>query len=169
MGAEWVATLNYGKEFPMRALKLFLLDYIPRQRLDTVPARFLRAGYKAPCLYTTCLTHLKNKKNIRAYYKTISVFLAYVLMHYFSIENDDGVSIVSPGFRNPIPTPPGAVDKHADECTESNKNVLPYRFIVQLQTTLCPKNALSFTDWKWAQTGDDTRVNRGAGSSFLRL
>jgi hypothetical protein len=165
LGAEWVATLKEGKYQGMQMVQLFVLNYINRLGLETIPARFFRAGYTAPCFYTTCLAHYRRKKDIRQRYRRTIGFLKYVLKHYFSIEDDLGNSIVSPGFRNPIPPLPDAVDKHADVLTESNKGVLPYRFIAQLRAIACPKDAVSFTDWKWAHTADD--MGKSGGSWFI--
>ena len=163
LAAEWIGTLREAKSPAMESIKVFLVDYIPGQRLETDPAKFLRAGYRAPCLYASCLSHLKLKNNITKRFSHISRFIDYVLTHYYSVEDDHGARIVPSEFRSPIPGLPEAVGGHAGENQESNKNVLPYHFIGQLRSLLCPAEATSFADWKWAQAAD---VNNG-GSWFV--
>lgn len=163
LAAEWIGTLHKGKAPAMDAIKIFLVNYVHGQRLETDPAIFLRAGYQAPCLYASCLSHFKTKRQIRRHFTNISRFLDYILSQYYSVEDDHGIRIVPSEFRKPIPGIPEAVDCHAGEYQESNKNVLPYHFISQLRDLLCPATATSFADWKWAQAAD---VNNG-GSWFV--
>lgn len=163
LAAEWLGTLREGKDTAMAALKIFLMDYVHGQRLETDPTKFLRAGYRAPCLYETCLSHLKTKKLITKHFAIVLRFLDYALTHYYSVEDDNGIRIVPSEFRSPIPALPEAVGGHAGQNQESNKNVLPYHFIAQLRSLLCPADATSFADWKWAQATD---VNNG-GSWFV--
>ena len=154
LAAEWLGTLREDKATAMGALKIFLVDYVHGQRLETDPVKFLRAGYQAPCLYMSCLSHIKTRYDLTKRFTTVLRFLDYVLMHYYSVEDDYGIRIVPSEFRNPIPALPEAVDSHAGKNQESNKNVLPYHFIGQLRSLLCPAEAGSFADWKWAQAAD---------------
>ena len=163
LAAEWLGTLREGKSEAMEAIKTFLVDYVREHRLETDPAKFLRAGYQVPCLYTSCLSHIKKKNHLTNRFRAVSRFLDYVLTHYYSVADDHGVRIVPPEFKNPIPALPDAVDSHAGQNQESNKSVLPYHFIAQLRGLLCPAEAASFADWKWAQAAD---VNNG-GSWFV--
>lgn len=163
LAAEWLGSLREGKAGAMNALKTFLVDYVYGQQLETAPARFLRAGYLVPCLYASCLSHLETKREVKAQFFYISRFINYVLMHYYSVEDDNGTRIVPTEFRNPIPAVPEAVDGLAGDNQESNKNVLPYHFIAKLRSLLCPAEAKSFADWNWAQAAD---VNNG-GSWFV--
>ncbi len=48
---------------------------------------------------------------------------------------------------------------------ESDKNVLPYRYIKDLRNILCPPNATCFKDLKFAQSADD--ANRKGGEWFV--
>lgn len=162
LAAEWLGTLREGKDITMLALKIFLVDYVHGQRLTTDPATFLRAGYQAPCLYASCLSHFKTKKLVLRRYNAISRFLDYVLTQYYSVEDDHGLRTVPSEFRNPIPALPDAVGGHVGQNQESNKSVLPYHFIGQLRSLLCPAEAKSFADWQWAQAAD-----RNSGGSWF--
>jgi hypothetical protein len=164
LAAEYVASRHNNKSDVMEAVRIFLMSYIHAQRLDPEPSRFLRSGYIAPCFYETCLKHFLNQHNIRKYYADVNRFIEYVLRHYFSVQDDFGISIIPSEFRNPIPPLPQAVDGHKGPTHESDKRVLPYHFVTQLRTMLCPSEAISFADWKWAQVAGDT--NHG-GSWFV--
>jgi Putative phage integrase len=164
LAAEWLASLRTGKKDAMQTIKFFLVDYVHYQKLPTDPAEFLRQGYSAPCFYESCVKHLTNKKKIIAHYKRVSSLIAYSLTNYFSVEDDNGNLVVSPGFKNPIPALPEAVDGHKGENQDSNKSVLPHYFITQLRHLLCPEQAKSFADWTWAQSAEDSA--RG-GSWFV--
>jgi hypothetical protein len=163
LAAEWLGTLREGKDSAMDALKTFMVDYVHGQRLETDPAKFLRSGFWAPCLYASCLSHIETKKVVAKRFFNVSRFLDYVLMQYYSVEDDHGTRIVPSEFRNPIPGMPEAVDGLAGENQESDKNVLPYHFIGQLCNLLCPADAKSFGDWKWAQAID----GNSGGSWFV--
>lgn len=165
LAAEWLGTLREGKDQAMRSLKTFLVDYVHGQQLVTDPAKFLCAGYQVPCLYTSCLSHLKTKHEVTKRFNNISRFLDYVLDQYYSVEDDHGIRIVPTEFRNPIPDVPEAVGGHAGQNQESDKNVLPFHFIAQLRSLLCPTEAKSFADWQWAQAADDN--NNKGGSWFV--
>ena len=165
LAAEWLGTRREAKASAMEALKIFLVDYVHGQQLVTDPATFLRSGYRAPCLYASCLSHYKLKSDVTKYFANVSRFLDYVLKQYYSVEDDHGISIVPTEFRNPIPELPEAVGGHAGQNQESNKNVLPYHFIAQLRQLLCPTEAKSFADWQWAQAADDN--NNKGGSWFV--
>ena len=44
---------------------------------------------------------------------------------------------------------------------ESDKNVLPYKYIKDLRNILCPPNATCFKDLKFAQSAGDASRNGG--------
>ena len=49
--------------------------------------------------------------------------------------------------------------------SESNKNVLPYRYIKNLRSMLCPDNATNFSDWQYAQS----ITHSVQGGSWIRI
>lgn len=163
LAAEWIATVKSAKKTAMQAMANFLVDYIHRQSLETDPAKFLRKGNSIPCFYESCLSHIKERKEIQRRHKKVNEFLDYVLENYFSVDDDDGNRVVSPAFCNSFPPLPGAVDSnHAGgNRDESNKLVLPHYFITRLRHLLCPLYAKNFTDWTWSQSAEDT--NSGGG------
>lgn len=154
LAAEWLATMKEGKSMAMDALKRFLVDYLHRHQLATDPTTFLREGYPAPCYYATCLSHLGTRRQISREYGYVMRFLAHVLTQHFSVEDDEGTRSVPPEFCNPIPALPEVVAGHRGQNQESDKNVLPYRYIETLRELLCPSGATTLRDWHWAQAGD---------------
>lgn len=158
LAAEWLATVKEGKHLAMPAIKKFLVDYLYRLQLVTDPAVFLHTGYPAPCFYATCLSHFEARRQVIKEYGYVMRFLDHVLTRYFSVEDDDGRRIVPPEFCNPVPPLPEAVDDHRGSNQESDKNVLPYRYIETLRELLCPSGATTLRDWHWAQAaGDNTK------------
>lgn len=74
-------------------------------------------------------------------------FLQWVLLQYFSDADDDGLPVVSPLYRNPVPL---VSRKGAPKRTESVREVLPYGFIVQFRERIA--EGPNFRDWSFAQT-----------------
>jgi hypothetical protein len=156
LAAEWLATVKEGKAAAMESMKIFLVNYVHGQALDPDPAKFLSGSNSTPCLYDSCFTHFKTKKEIIKRHGKVIDFVDYVLRSYFSVDDDDGNTIISPAFRNPIPPLPEAVGvNHTSSNDESNKLVLPHYFITRLRHLLCPAQAKSFADWSWAQAAEE--------------
>ena len=149
--AEWVGSLKRGKNVGMSAARIFLIDYIHGQKLETNPVEFLRAEYVAPCLYESCLKKYSVREEIIRLHIKITEIVGFALSNYLSIEDDLGIRIIPPEFKNPIPVLPEAIEGHRSYLQESDKSVLPYRYITKLRHLLCPKNSVTFSDWKWAQ------------------
>ena len=156
LAVEWVASLTASVDLGLNALKLFLVDYIHGQNLPTEPAEFLRADFKPPSFYELCLSQRKSKSAVQSVHGSLSRFLDHVLTNYFSVEDDWGRRVVPPEFRNTLPPLPAGLAGHSDAHDESNKSVLPYRYVEELRKTLCPLEAKSFRDLTWAQTAGDS-------------
>lgn len=151
LAAEWMATLTGAVDMAANTLKLFLVDYVHGYQLPTEPAVFLRANSKLPCFYEICLAQRKSKTSVRAAYNSLIRFLDYVLTNYFSVEDDMGRRIVPPEFCIRVPPLPAGLADHSDARDESNKSVLPYKYIEELRNLICPPNAITLRDWSWAQ------------------
>jgi hypothetical protein len=152
LAAEWLATLKGGKAPAMETLKKFLVDYLHGRGLAMDPAVFLRKGYSAPSFYETCLLHRANRRDSKPLQGQLERFIQHVLVNYFSVEDDDGLRVVSPEFQNTIPGMPEDSGGRPYIPRESDKNVLPYRFIRHLREIVCPKDAKQFKDWSWAHS-----------------
>ncbi len=155
LAEEWLLTVKKGKSHAIGALGKFLYDYLHERNLSKVPAEYLKIGYPAESFYETCLSHLKYEQ---AYFLSyVNNFLDWVLENYFSVEDDFGNKFIPSEYHNPISLEtPGKV-KLRGGLDESDKNTLPYRYIKQLRTILCPTEATSFRDWKWSQNAMNAR------------
>lgn len=156
LAEEWLKTVKKSKDIAIRSMSKFLFDYIHKKNISKKPAEYLRLDYPAVSFYNTCLNHLKRLNDVSYQIKFISNFLDWVLQNYFSIEDDNGNKFIPGEYHNPILQDMPDEAKHSDKRDESNKNALPYRYIKQLRTILCPKEALKFKDWKWAHGAMDS-------------
>jgi len=147
LAEDFTKTKIRQKSNVLQTLGKFLNIYIHQENMSTIPAEFLKSDYPAKSFYTTCFGDAAQPK---VELKHAHDFIDWVLENYFSVEDDNGNRIVLPEYCNPIPLdlPDGVVLR--DKLDESNKNALPYRYIKQLRTILCPKDANHFKDWKWA-------------------
>lgn len=167
LAAAWLASVKEGKAPAMEALKKFMVDYVHDQQLARDPAVFLRAGYTAPCFYTTSLITLSHQSEVFRRYNIVMRFLNWVLREHFSVEDDSGHVIVPPEFYIPIPPLPGAVNVlPSGKGSESNKDVLPYRYIETLRSMLLPPEAKTFGDCHWAQAAG-VSIKGGGGDWFV--
>lgn len=103
--------------------------------------------YNSPDFVEACWGSVNDKSPANCVIK----FIEWILDNECSEEDDYGNKHILAGFYNPLEKdiPPGIAS--SSRLSESNKNVLPYRFIRDLRTTLCPLDAVSFADWTWAQ------------------
>jgi hypothetical protein len=154
LAEEWLETIKRDKDNAIKALGKFLYDYLHERNLSKVPAEFLNVDYPTESFYDTCLSHLK-KANVLL--SSVNNFLNWVLQDYFSVENDSGYKIIPSEYHNPISLEIQDKTKHHIGLGESDKNTLPYRYIKQLRTILCPTESTSFQDWKWAQNAMNAR------------
>lgn len=104
-------------------------------------------NYNSPDFVEVCWGSVSNKAPANYIIK----FIEWILDNKCSEEDDYGNKYILEGFYNPLEKdiPPGIASN--SRLSESNKNVLPYRFIRDLRTTLCPLDAVSFADWTWVQ------------------
>lgn len=70
-------------------------------------------------------------------------FIEWVLINHFSEEDDDGTTIKL--YQNPFEK-----KQRKKHRTETVYNPLPYRYICELRSILCPKSRGSFKNWTWA-------------------
>lgn len=158
LAEEWLVTIKRGKDSAVKVLGKFLYDYLHKRNLSTVPAEFLKVNYPAESFYDSCLNYLKRIDDVSYQLEYVRRFLDWVLENYFSVEDDFGNKTIPGEYHNPISLETPDETKHRGRLDESDKNPLPYRYIKQLRTILCPTDAASFRDWKWAQNAMDTRI-----------
>lgn len=156
LAEEWMSTVVRGKGHAIIALGKFLYNYLHERNITKIPAEFLKRDYPAESFYYSCLSQVKTREYVRKCLQKVNAFLNWVLENYFSIEDDLGNKVVPIEYHNPISIEIPADAVHQGTLDESDKNTLPYRYIKQLRTILCPIEATNFQDWKWAQKAIDT-------------
>lgn len=154
LAEEWLKTVKKGKAEALKALNKFLYNYLHKRNLSKVPAEFLKTDYSAEPFYETCLSHMKKGSRQLEY---VREFLDWVLKKYFSVENDNGIKLIPNEYHNPISLETKDETKRRGHLAESDKNTLPYSYIKQLRNIICPTEATSFHDWKWAQNALNSR------------
>lgn len=157
LAEEWLKTIRLNKVTALRAMSKFLNKYIQQEQMSTIPSEFLSVDYPAKSFDETCLSHMKSSQR-PSILKYVDEFVDWVLDNYFSVENDNGIKIIPSTYHNPISLDLKNNVFLQTRADESNKNVLPYRYIKQLRTNLCPEDAIHFRDWKSSQKAMDTRT-----------
>jgi len=157
---EWLKTQVRGKDNSMYALSSFFQNYLVKYDISRSPKEFLIKGSSYPDFYESCFSHYKSKPNAMKYAKRTVEFIDWILLEKFSIEDDLGNKQIPHEFDNPLtkhlPDTWGGTNRN-----ESDKNVLPYRYIKELRLILCPANALHFKDWLFAQDATDSSRSGG--------
>ena len=159
---EWTKSKTRAKDKCIVSLTSFFKKYVipKKNNIPKTVADFLLCEYTAPDFYEICFESLKTGV---AYAKKIVEFIDWILLEKFSDEDDFGDKITPPEFCNPLKKyiPDGS---NSSNLSQSDKNVLPYKFIKDLRSILCPDNATSFKHWKWAQEATDSKKG---GSWFI--
>lgn len=92
--------------------------------------------------------------------KKLVKFIDWILLEKFSIEDDYGKKLIPAEFNNPLTEYlPDHVESYKK--SESDKNVLPYRYIKELRSMLCPADATCFRDLTLAQEMTDSTRHGG--------
>lgn len=165
LAEEWLRTIKLGKTHVVKALSKFLYNYLHERNISKVPAEFLRKDYPAESFYDTCFNNIKRLYNASYQLGVVSNFLNWVLENYFSVEDDYGNKVIPNEYHNPtLLDIPDKTQFHST-LDESDKNILPYRYIKQLRSIICPVEASNFQGWKWAQNA--TIKARNGGDWFV--
>lgn len=148
----------------LSALNIFFEKFvIPKE--NNVPREvgtFLNRNikYNIPNFAEVCFSSNSDKSPTRR----VAEFINWILGNQCSDEDDFGNKYVLDGFYNPLEKDVPILTARSSTLSQSNKNVLPYRYINTLRSTLCPENATSFKDWNWAQK---VTYSKNGGSWFI--
>lgn len=142
--AEWMSGENHAIGNKIKSLFAFLKHYLGALELPTTRAEFLKRGTPLPDFYKNgCKQSLSGV----AQNNYIHDFLDWVLLQHFSVEDDYGNPMVSPGFCNPVPS----ISSSGLPTNKSSvREVLPYGFICIFRNHLAA--GPHFKDWIMAQT-----------------
>lgn len=144
LAAQWLATQPLGLPDRINGLRNFFKNYLHGLKLPLAPSILLRRSQPLPDFFETSLpqTHGGIKWNNK-----VRIFLDWVLEKHFSEPDDNGRSVVSPEFWNPVPyrSQTGKIRPN-----ESVHSPLPYRYIVELRE--CLASGRTFREWTWSHT-----------------
>ena len=167
---QWLESETVGVGTRLKALCRFFDKYIIGQNLPSSPAFLLARKSLVPDFYETSCTVGKHPAAAQQPHtfvtnNRVSDFLDWVLITHFSHDDDDGCSVVSPAFRNPIPHRThsgGWVNK------ESVHSPLPFGLIEDMRLMLA--QGPTFGDWTWAHDAlandNDGALSRGGGDWY---
>lgn len=164
LAEEWLKTQVRAKSSAIEGLSKFFQEYHIPHNIPRTPKDFLTKDYGAPDFYEICFAHLRSQMNALVRAKKLVAFIDWILLEKYSIEDDLGSKQIPAEFHNPLtkflPESYGGPNRN-----ESDKNVLPYRYIKDLRSILCPTDAIHFKDWHFAQQATDSI--RAGGDWFV--
>lgn len=157
LAVEWLKGETRGIGKRLNGVVAFFERYIVKQGLPLDPAVFLARSTVLPDFYRTACPD--SDGGIK-YNNAIHAFLHFVLLREFSEVADDGQSVVSPAFRNPVPRMSKSGLPKRDESVHSP---LPYGYIDELRQMLAA--GPHFCNWQWAQNAMGVEIGQSGRSA----
>lgn len=156
---EWLKTVIKSKSTALKSLSNFFKKYVIPYNITRSVQEFISIGYDTPDFYEIIYAK-RGSYSALAEAKKIVEFVDWIIVEKFSEEDDLGNKLTSPEIKNPLTKYlPDSVK--SSQRNESDKNVLPYRYIKDLRNILCPPNATCFKDLKFAQSAGDAKSKGG--------
>ncbi|MGX9133810.1 gamma-mobile-trio integrase GmtZ [Rummeliibacillus sp. JY-2-4R] len=160
----WLKTFVRDKSLALKSLSNFFKKYVIPYNITRSVQEFISIEYDTPDFYEIIYAKRGSQSHALAEAKKIVEFVDWIIAEKFSVEDDLGNKLTPAEFKNPlIKYLPDSVK--SSQRNESNKNVLPYRYIKYLRNILCPPNATCFKDLKFAQSAGD--ASRTGGDWFI--
>lgn len=157
---EWIKTTIRHKSTSLNALSSFFKKYVVPCNITRSVQQFISREYDSPNFYE--IIYAQNGSQTSALHKAKQIvdFIDWVIEEKFSVEDDLGNKLIPAEFENPLTK---YLPDHvkSSQRNESDKNVLPYRYIKDLRNILCPPNATCFEDLKFAQDAGDSKGKGG--------
>lgn len=161
---EWIKTVVRSKSVALLALSNFFKKYVIPYNITRSVQEFISIEYDTPDFYEIIYAERSSQSNALMEAKKIVEFIDWIIEEKFSVEDDLGNKLPPAEFKNPLTKYlPDSVK--SSQRNESDKNVLPYRYIKDLRNILCPPNATCFKDLKFAQIAGDS--SRTGGDWFI--
>ena len=157
LAVEWLKGETRAIDSKLPAMAAFFERYLVQQGLPLEPSVFLARSTVLPDFYRTVCPDSETGIKYNNY---IHGFLKFVLLREFSETDDDGRSVVSPAFRNPVPRMSKSGLPKRDESVHSP---LPYGYIDELRQMLAA--GPHFCDWQWAQSALGFKSGRRQGEA----
>jgi len=170
--AKWI-TLNYGVEWyawqvaigkwlskqtksmspRFTAISIFFKNYLYEKNLPKDFENFFADSSELPDLYLTLKAGLSDSKMALFRYNIIRDLIDSIIMDNFSDLDDFGKPI--PQIVNPFPELTSVGGSSALKPIETTYSSLPFRYIKELRSIICPKSRGNFNDWLWAMSVSD--------------
>lgn len=161
---EWIKTVVRGKSAALKSLSIFFKKYIIGRDLTRTVQEFVSVTYETPDFYEIVFSERTSERGALDEAKKLVAFIDWILEEKFSVEDDYGRKLIPAEFHNPLTQYlPDHVDTYNK--SESDKNVLPYRYIKELRNMLVPSDATCFRDLTFAQELTDS--SRGYGDWYI--
>jgi len=157
---EWLKTIVRNKFLALKSLVNFFNKYVIPYKITKSIQEFISKEYDTPDFYEIIFAERNSQSNALTEAKKIVEFVDWIIEEKFSVEDDLGNKLIPAEFENPLTKYLPDYVKSSQR-NESDKNVLPYRYIKDLRNILCPPNATCFKDLKFAQSAGDSKVAGG--------
>lgn len=156
---EWIKTITRNKSAALKALANFFKKYIIACNITRSVLEFVSAGNELPDFYEIIYSD-KDKNYAFSKAKITGRFIDWILEEKFSVENDYGNKLIPAEFHNPLTQ---FIPEHVPSYNKvnSDKNVLPYRYIKILRNMLVPSEAMFFSDLTLAHNISSGRFTGG--------
>ena len=169
--AKWI--LNYGSEWRdwqvaigkwlskqtksmsprLTAITIFFKAYLYTNDLPRKFDAFFADSSNLPDLYATMKAGLSDPKMALFRYNIIRDLINSIILDHFSDVDDFGNPI--PQIANPFPELENINGSSAIRPLETTYSSLPFRYIKELRSIVCPKPRGNFNDWLWAMGVSD--------------
>ncbi|BCJ95058.1 integrase [Anaerocolumna cellulosilytica] len=160
LAEEWIKTIVRNKGNALQALSKFFKEYLIPYEITSSVQEYLSKEYVVPDFYDILFASNKSQSGAIKSAKKLVAFVDWILEEKFSVEDDFGNKLTLAEFHNPFTKYLPDSVKNSNR-NESDKNVLPYRYIKDLRNILCPPDATCFRDWKFAQEVTDSPAHGG--------
>lgn len=161
---EWIKTVIRAKDKAMSALTSFFKKYVVPYNITRSVQEFISIEYDTPDFYEIIYEERGSQRHALNEAKKVVDFIDWVIKEKFSVEDDLGNKLTPAEFQNPL-TKHLPYSVKSSQRNESDKNVLPYRYIKDLRNIICPPNATCFKDLKFAQNAGNS--SRAGGDWFI--
>lgn len=152
---EWIKTVVRNKSVTLLSLSSFFKKYVIPYNITRSVQEFISIEYETPDFYEIIYAERGSQFHALVEAKKLVEFVDWIIEEKFSVEDDLGNMLTPAEFKNPLTKYiPDSVK--SSQRNESDKNVLPYRYIKDLRNILCPPNATCFKDLKFAQSAGDS-------------
>ncbi|WP_437832969.1 VPA1269 family protein (plasmid) [Niallia taxi] len=140
---EWMKTVVRNKSTSHNSLTNFFKKYVIPNKITRSVQEFISIEYDTPDFYEIIYAERSSEPHSIIQAKGIVKFVDWIIEEKFSAEDDLGNKLIPAEFKNPLTKYlPDSVK--SSQRNESDKNVLPYRYIKDLRNILFPPNATSF-------------------------